>query len=307
MEEQAPRTERYGPVTLLVGQTGGRYPEGNSLLVQGEDENVILDPSLGLIPHLDALPPIARILLSHCHEDHIAGNSFFPGIPVHLHPEDALGLNSLDEMMEIYTFDPAIDAAFRKAMVEKFNWQARSEDVIQWHEGSVLDLGGVTIQVLHTPGHTRGHCCLQVEWREDGREKRLLYLGDIELTSFGPYYGDAWSSLVDFEASLARVRRIEADWYATFHHIGVLEGRERFLERLDRFESMIAKREARLLEYIALPRSIEEIVAHRFIYRPGDAVSFANPVERRSMQQHLDRMIEAGRARSLEDGRFVAR
>ena len=55
-----------------------------------------------------------------------------------------------------------------------------------------------------------------VEWEEEGREKRFLYLGDIELTTFGPYYGDAWSDLVDFERSLERIRPIEADWYGTF-------------------------------------------------------------------------------------------
>ena len=38
----------------------------------------------------------------------------------------------------------------------------------------------------------------------------MLYLGDIDLSSFGPYYGDAWSDLEDFERSLALVRAIEA-------------------------------------------------------------------------------------------------
>jgi glyoxylase-like metal-dependent hydrolase (beta-lactamase superfamily II) len=154
--------------------------------------------------------------------------------------------------------------------------------------------------VIHAPGHTRGHCVLHVE-PED-----VVYLGDIDLSSFGPYYGDAWSSLADLERTLARVREIDARWYATFHHIGVVEGRDAFVERLDRFTAVIATRESRLLAYLAEPRTLDDIVAHRFVYRPRDAVAFADDVERRSMRQHLDRLLEDGRVVEVEPGRFVA-
>ena len=157
------------------------------------------------------------------------------------------------------------------------------------------------MRVIHAPGHTRGHSFFHVE-PED-----VLYLGDVDLTSFGPYYGDAWSSLEDFERTLALARTLDARWYATFHHIGVVEGRAAFLERLDRFTAVIAAREARLLEFLAAPRTLDEIVAHRFVYRPGDAVPYADDVERRSMGQHLARLTIARRVREIEPARFVAR
>ena len=147
--------------------------------------------------------------------------------------------------------------------------------------------GGVRIRVVHTPGHTRGHCALHVEPDD------VVYLGDIDLSSFGPYYGDAWSDLEDFERSLDRVREVEARWYATFHHIGVLD-REGFLERLDRFAGVIADRERRLRDYLAEPHTLDEIAAHRFVYRPQDDVLFAEAVERVSMRQHLARLERAG-------------
>ena len=134
----------------------------------------------------------------------------------------------------------------------------------------------------------------------------VLYLGDIDLSSFGPYYGDAWSSLEDFERTLSRARSLEARWYATFHHIGVVEGRPAFLERLDRYAAVIADRECRLLAYLAEPRSLDEIAAHRFVYRPQDPVPFAEPVERRSMGQHVERLVRDGRVREVGPGRFLA-
>jgi hypothetical protein len=132
----------------------------------------------------------------------------------------------------------------------------------------------------------------------------VLYLGDIDLSSFGPYYGDAWSSLEDFERTLAMAERIEARWYATFHHIGVIEGRAAFVERVQRYAAVIADRERRLLAYLAEPHSLAEIAAHRFVYRPQDPVPFAEPVERRSMGQHVARLIRAGRVREVAPGRF---
>jgi len=301
-EDAEPQFER-GPVRVLFGERKGAYPDGNSMLITGEQETLLIDPALGLRRDPAALPEIHRILLSHCHEDHTAGLSLFPKIPVHVHELDRPGLDSLDDMMAIYAYGESIDGPFRRVLVENFHYAPRP-DAQAYADSAVFDLGGVRVRAHHAPGHTRGHCCLMVEWNEGGTERRLLYLGDIELTGFGPYYGDAWSDLEDFERSLRWVRDVEADWYATFHHIGVLEGRAAFLERLDIFEAAIARREGNLLEFLAEPHNIEEVAEHRFVYRPKDDVSFAPAVERRSMQQHIDRLIKAGQVRALDNGRY---
>jgi hydroxyacylglutathione hydrolase len=287
--------------TVLVGTQGGKYPHGNSLLVAGREEAVLIDPSLSLAGLSPAeLPRVDRVLNSHCHEDHVAGNHRFPAVPWHLHVLDLPGIHSLDGIMAIYGFEgPAADA-FRRIVAEDFHFMARG-DALGFADGAVLDLGGVRVRAIHAPGHTRGHCVFHVEPDD------VLYLGDIDLSSFGPYYGDAWSSLEDFERTLALVDGIEARWYATFHHIGVLDGREAFRERLGRFSAVIAARERRLLEFLAVPHGLDEIAAHRFVYRPGDPVPYAEPVERRSMGQHLDRLVRSGVVREVEGGRYLAR
>jgi glyoxylase-like metal-dependent hydrolase (beta-lactamase superfamily II) len=294
----------FGPVTVLMGDRGGRYPDGNSVLVRGSEATAIIDPAVGLWQRRDALPEVDLILNSHCHEDHVAGNALFPDADCHLHEADAVGLTGLDAMMAIYGFSGGIDEGFRRVLVDQFHYEAR-DDVETFDEGDVYELGGVDIEVLHTPGHTRGHSCFLVRWPDGERERRLLYLGDIELTSFGPYYGDAWSDLDDFERSLARVRALEADWYATFHHIGVLEGREAFFERLDVFEAKIADREERLLAFLAEPRSMDDIVAHRFVYRPGDVIAWAEFTEARSAEMHIARWLERGTVVETGAGRWV--
>lgn len=301
MSEAEPLEERrIGAVTVLFGARGGKYPSGNSLLVRGSEESVIIDPSLGMVLRQDALPQVDRIVNSHCHEDHIAGNFLFPDVPCHLHEADLPGIQSLAAMLAIYGYSEKTSSFFGKALVDVFHFEPRPAS-IAFSDGDVFDLGGgVRIRVIHAPGHTRGHCVLHVEPDD------VLYLADIDLSSFGPYYGDAWSDLEDFERTLAEVRKLEARHYATFHHIGVIDERDTYLERLDRFTAVIERRERNLLEYLAEPHDLQEIAEHRFVYRQGDPVDFATDVERRSMAQHLDRLERDGRVKQLEPGRYQA-
>ena len=132
----------------------------------------------------------------------------------------------------------------------------------------------------------------------------MFFLSDIDLTGFGPYYGDVWSDLEDFEASLAKVRDEDADYYVTFHHRGVIEGRDEFLRLLDGFTAVIETRhagDARVPRRAALARGDG---AHRFIYRPHVEMSFVDTVERRSAELHVARMLRRGEAVEVEPGRF---
>lgn len=289
-----------GCVTVHFGARGGRYPQGNSLVVRGRDETLVIDPCLGLLPRRGSLPRIDRVVNSHCHEDHVAGNHLFPDVPWHVHEADRPGLQSLDGMMAIYGFPPEVDAPFRRVLVEQFHWTQR-DDPTPMRDGDVFELGGgVRVRVIHAPGHTRGHCFLRVEPDD------VLYLGDVDLSSFGPYYGDAWSDLEDFERTIALARTLDARHFVTFHQIGVIDDRASYLDRLERFAAKIVERETRLLAFLHEPRSLDEIALHRFVYRPQDAILYAEPVERRSMSQHLDRLARAGRVREVSPGLWRA-
>ncbi|MET7518636.1 hypothetical protein ABZS88_35370 [Streptomyces sp. NPDC005480] len=112
---------------------------------------------------------------------------------------------------------------------------------------------------------------------------------------------------MDFEASMRRCREIDARWYGTSHQKGVIEGAVEFRRRLDAFAGVVAKREAALLAYLGEPRTVEEIVEHRLVYRTHVEGPHVRPVERRTAAQHLDRLIDGGLVAEVEQGRFRSR
>jgi glyoxylase-like metal-dependent hydrolase (beta-lactamase superfamily II) len=294
-------TDRHlGRCAVLIGAGGGKYPSGNSVLVSGSEGVALIDPSTAVSERGGVPGAVDRILVSHAHEDHMAGVHLFPDARVHAHHEDLLGLHSIDGFMQVYGMPPAIEHEWREAVRRDFNYTERP-DATGLADGDVVDLGGgLTVTVVHLAGHTRGHCGFLVE------PEGLFFVGDVDLTGFGPYYGDHWSDLEDFERSIERCREVDARWYVTFHQKGVVEGREQFLTMLDAFAAVIDDRERRLLEFLAEPRTMDEIVAHRFIYRPGVEVLWADHVERRSMQLHLDRLLPTGAVVEVERGRYRA-
>lgn len=286
-------------VSVLVGTSSGVYPSGNSLLVKGSSERFVIDPSVDVVARGGVPVPIDAVLNSHAHEDHMPGNGFFRDARVHIHEADLLGAQSLDGLMQVYGFrDDSVARAFEKVVVTEFSFEPRP-DASGFSDGDVFDLGGVRIEAVHLPGHTRGHSGFRIS-------EEVFFLSDIDLTGFGPYYGDAWSDLDDFEASLRRVRDEEAAYYVTFHQKGIIEGRTLFVEMLDRFASVIDRRHAAMLEFLAEPHSLEEMVEHRFIYRPHVEMDIVEPVERRSAELHLARMIDRGEASEVEPGRYRA-
>jgi len=284
-------------VRVLRGTGGGRYPHGNSVVVHGRDSTLIIDPSLSLADAVD-VPTADSILISHCHEDHLAGVGRYPDASLLVHDADKLGLDSIDGLMRIYGLPSSIEEEWRDEVLKSFHYTPRP-DAAPYGDGDTIDLGNARLHVIHLPGHTRGHSGILIE------PHGVMYLADIDLTGFGPYYGDAWSSLDDFERTLRKCRDLDARWFVTFHHRGVVDGRQDFLALLAEYEAVIPRREQALLDFLDQPRTLDDIVAHRFVYRPHVTLLFVDGVERRSAELHLERLLARGEVIEMTPGTYL--
>ena len=283
-------------VSVLVGDASGAYPSGNTLLVRGAGETVLIDPSVTVVARGGAPVPVDAVINSHSHEDHMAGNGSFPDARLHIHVEDLPGARSMDGLMQVYGLTGSARSEFERVILDEFHYAPRP-DAQGFSDGDVFDLGGaVTVEAVHLPGHTRGHSGFRMD--------DVFFLSDIDLTGFGPYYGDVWSDLEDFEASLMKVRDEDAEFYVTFHHKGVIEGRERFVEMIDSFTAVIGRRHDAMLDFLREPHTIDEMREHRFIYRPHVEFALVESVETRSAELHVQRMLRRGEVNEIEPGRF---
>ncbi len=283
-------------VSILQGEGLGAYPSGNSVLVRGSGESILIDPSVTVVAKGGAPVDVDAVVNSHGHEDHLPGNGLFTDARVHIHEADLPAAQSLDGLLDIFGFSDEVRAEQAVSFVEELHYAPRP-DAQGFTDGHVFDLGDVNVTAMHLPGHTRGHSGFHI----DGG---VFFLSDIDLSGFGPYYGDVWSDLDQFEESLRVVRDVEAEYYVTFHQKGVIKGRETFLTMLDKFHSVIGRRHGEMLDFLAEPQSLEEMAEKRFVYRPHVDIPFVETVERRTAELHVQRMLTNGEAAEVEPGRF---
>jgi hydroxyacylglutathione hydrolase len=177
--ETARLSERVGRVLgLNPGLMTG--PGTNTYLV-GRRQPILIDTGVGLPDYvplltrfLDAerLGDVARVALTHRHQDHMGG---VPDLR-RRYPRIAVG--------KLVVNDPSLPGPMEPLA-----------------DGAVLRADGVTLRAMHTPGHASDHLCYYLE------EERALFTGDLVLggstTVIPPDDGDLGQYLESLRRVLA--------------------------------------------------------------------------------------------------------
>lgn len=287
---------RFGPVRFLPGPNRGKYPHCHSVYV--EDAGLLIDPGSdrGRLQRLRAEEGVREVWLSHWHEDHIAHLDLFDDLPLFVSRQDAPMLADVEAFLDGYGMQrPDFRRHWRGLLESEFHFRPRVPAGFL-AGGEVLRRGPVTIEVLHTPGHTPGHLAFHF------REPDVLFMGDYDLTAFGPWYGDAPCGIDPFRKSALRLAAIPADRYVVSHESPVHNGP--ITERMDAYLAVIDRREQALRGYLREPRTRAEIMARRLIYGAGRDGPWFDYGEWALLSKHLDAMIARGEA-ALRDGAYV--
>ena len=172
----------FGPVTLVPGGKGGRYPYCHSLVLDGPEETWVIDPAAqrAYFTELARSRRVTAVFLSHFHEDHQRYNYLFPQAAFF---GPALEEDAFRSIKGVFRHMGLKDPEFRRHWQETLERQFHLRPIQRFKPhfpGQLFQLGELTLEVLPAPGHTPGHSCFAIP------ELDLVYLADVDLTSFGP-------------------------------------------------------------------------------------------------------------------------
>ncbi len=272
-------------VWIVYGENRGRFPYAHSLYLVGE-RRLLIDTGAGS-GLLQLAGQVDHVYLSHCHRDHIGANNLFDGASFSIHPLDAPGVASAEGFYRLSGLEWIGESYWKIFNQERFT---AAPITGEHNEGDRMDLGGLTLRVVHTPGHTPGHCAFLVE------EYGLLFSADLDLSTFGPWYGNSASNLEQFQQSVQKVRSLAPSLLVTSHSSPVGTDIDK---KLKNYGAVIEKRHeliCRLLRRKAM--TLEQLIDLKPIYgRHPEPEALYRFFEGRMLLQHL----EVLRGRKLVD------
>lgn len=162
----------------IIGDNVYRIHEfgaANCYLIVGNREALLIDTGNGMgdlkkiVESLTDLP--ISVVATHAHPDHIGGMGNFPAIHIHKKDSKHVKFWAAKALRKFYydTVRNLIKYDITKKDIKKLKYRTK---VIPVEEGHRFDLGGKTVNIIHTPGHTTGSIVLLL------KEDKLMFTGD---------------------------------------------------------------------------------------------------------------------------------
>lgn len=181
------KTMPVGPIGTNCYLLGDETAKVCAMVDPGGDPEEILSmiQASGLV--------LTAILLTHGHYDHTGGveglERAFPDTPVYIHQSDAQGVDP--------TLFPPLPA----------------RQVRYYGEGDAVAVGGLTVEVLHTPGHSKGSVVLKAG--------DVLFTGDTLFQGSCGRTDLPGGSYQEIITSLARLAALPGDYRVCPGHEGL--------------------------------------------------------------------------------------
>ena len=283
-------------VWFIEGLNSGRYPYSHSLFIN-DTTKVLIDTGIGRPVIRNLLKEFGQpdiILYSHAHEDHIYEKALFSTTARFIHELDKPAAESKAELYRLYGIDTPEFVTMLDGFLKSFHYEPLDNLQI-FKDGQIFNLGTLQVKVIHAPGHSGGHCCFEIP-QED-----IIFASDIDLTTYGPWYGALDSDIQAFEQSIARLLQKPPKIIITSHK-GLIT--DAIPDRLARYLSKIQERQANVLNFLAKPKTLEEMIPHALIQgRFGEPVQYYMAAERIMLQKHLERLLSAHKVQ-FSNGRY---
>jgi ribonuclease/clavin/mitogillin len=265
------------------------YPDEASITPRLEYLQGIAGPSAGSGQALK----LSHIIVTHHHIDHCGGAHALrqaTGAAVCLHPTEARLLSDwravappdVDLLIEPQTMAERL-GAWRRATA-----QTTADHLVEG--GDTLQVGGVTIEVIDTPGHTMGSISLYL------REEGVLFTGDTVLglgtvAIFPPPHGD----MALYMQSLERLKTYDATLLCPGHGPPVRDVARKLQELIDHRQ----ERERQILSAVGQGRGrLEAMLADIYPELDRRLVGMA----RAQLLAHLHKLQSEGKVARRDQG-----
>ncbi len=210
-------------------------------------------------------PEVEAIVITHRHIDHVGGASALhrkTKAPILAHADEK---KYIDEQLESLSVHRTVA------------------------DGDTLDLGGATLEFIHTPGHTLGSICVLV------KETGVLFTGD-NIMGFGtsvinPNEGD----MALFIESMRKLKRYGLKTILPGHGNPVADPQGKIQELIDhRLE-----RERQMLSYLEAGKRTVDDFLKEFYIKPGISAGL-HDMARDQIRSHLIKLEREGKIEALD-------
>lgn len=167
--------DSIGEDTFMISEYR-HWEETHAYLLNGSERSLLIDTGLGIeniyeeVIRLTDKPVTA--VATHIHWDHIGGHRYFPDF--YVQEEEVSWLSGgfplpVEQVRKSVAEHCDLPEGFSVDAYEVF--QGRPARVLK--DDEIIDIGGRSVNVVHTPGHSPGHMCFFE------KERGWLFAGDL--------------------------------------------------------------------------------------------------------------------------------
>jgi glyoxylase-like metal-dependent hydrolase (beta-lactamase superfamily II) len=280
-------------ISVLRAPERGRFPHCNSLVI-GRSGELLIDAGFGLDRRLEpnGWRP-ERVVVSHSHPDHVASLAAF---------SDSELWSPVQRSETFWRYEP-LGRRFGGEefgglwvdLIRRIGVQEVSADC-HFDDGHVFEAGGVRLHCMHAPGHVDDHYVFFEP------HHGVAITCDIDLSRFGPWYGQPEGDPDLFLESIAKVEALQPKVIVSSHK-GIMK--DDIPGRLRRYADVIRQRDELLLSLLGAPVTVERLVdANPFFEGRPEPAPLFRFWEGNMIRKHLGRLVRRGAAVQDPDGRW---
>jgi glyoxylase-like metal-dependent hydrolase (beta-lactamase superfamily II) len=276
-----------GPVWLVQGERKGRFPRCHGVLIR-DKETALIDPGSGPEPLRRLLEEVTPevVLCTHTHLDHCSQAHMFPRADILVPSLARESAGQISKMAKRFVPETLAEQWERDLVAVTGYRDFQATGYFDHYQS--IRIGDTVLEVIPAPGHTVDHCLFFLpQWG-------MLISADLDLTSFGPWYGNPESDLEQLRESIQRAKDLRPSMVVSAHRRPVSENLE---VEFQNYEAVLDRRNDQLCEFLSQERPWPEVVNAHLIY--GKARQLSEEVrdffEERMLVQHLAELMAQGR------------